>query len=482
MIVETTYGKVSGIETAAGQQYRGIPYAKPPVGELRLKPPQAPEKWEGVRDCTKFGHAAPQLHIKEVTVLKPDDVVDEDCLYLNVFTPKADEERRPVLVFLHGGAFQKASGNYNCNPEPYVESGIVVVNMNFRLGALGFLDFSGYLGDEYKESGNNGLLDVIMALRWIRENIEAFGGDSGNVTLMGQSSGAKMVASLLIMTKAQGLFDKAIVCSGGVQCIRDKATAYKTTDIFMKDAGLTKETARDILKLPWEDIVKAQTNLFAGLNLHTCGPVFDGVNFCEDDALAIIYHGHAARVPLMVGTNRDEMQLYYNLYQFHELDRKMAVRLFGANADIVLREYEKIPKDENFPKAFVHFISEYIYRGGALDLCNAYVEMGSREVFLFRNDFDRQPARAGHSTETQFVMKKYRADAEKTEEYYKLADAVVESLVSFMKTGTPASDKLPEWPPYSDKKKMMVFDLESHIEVSEDSFIAPDMPKQVYSL
>ena len=482
MVVETNYGKMKGLKTSLGEQYMGIPYAKPPVGVLRLRPPQPPETWKGIRDCTKFGNVAPQLSIKEFTVLRPDDEISESCLFLNVFTPKADCEKRPVMVFLHGGAFQKGSGNHNFKPDAYVEAGVVVVNMNFRLGALGFLDFSEYLGNDYAESGNNGLLDVIMALKWVRENIGQFGGDADNITIIGQSSGAKMVATLLIMEKAKGLFHKAIVCSGGVQCTRDKKTAYKTTDIFMKDARLTKENAVEVLTMPWEDIVKAQANLFAGLNLHTCGPVFDGINFCENDALNIIRHGKASMVPLLVGTNRDEMQLYYNAYRIYELDEKLAVRLFGNNADIVLREYRKIPKDENFQTAYVDFLTEYIYRVGALDLCDAFAEAGNKQVYLFRNDFDKQPARAGHSLETQFVMKQPRADAEKSEEYYELADAAVESIVNFMQTGTPHSSKFPAWPSYAEDKEMMVWNLKSHVERSKETYVATDMPKQVYSL
>lgn len=480
--VQTTCGTVEGLRTPLGEAYLGIPYAKPPVGALRLRPTEPPEPWEGVRSCKQFGHVAPQLFIKEFTVLRPDDVVDEDCLYLNVFTPAADTGRRPVLVFLHGGAFQKGSGNHNFRPDAYVEAGIVVINMNFRLGALGFLDFSEYLGEEYAQSGNNGLLDAIQALRWVRENVARFGGDPDNVTIMGQSSGAKMVATLLIMETAKGLFQKAIVCSGGVQCTRDRRTAWRTTEQFMRDAGLTKETAASILTMPWQDIVRAQTDLFAGLNLHTCGPVFDGVNFSEDDALGIIRHGKASMVPLMVGTNRDEMQLYYNAYPIQEFDEKLAVRLFGSNAPIVLREYGKIARDETYERTYVNFLTEYIYRSGALDLCDAYTEAGNDQVYLFRNDFDRQPARAGHSLESQFLMKMPKDNAEKSDAYYRLADAAVDAAVAFLRTGIPSAAGFPQWPSYANGKQLLVWDLESHVETAEPSWVAPDLPKQVYSL
>ncbi len=482
MVVNTVYGQVEGEAYTYGWRFLGIPYAKPPVGELRFLPPVEPEKWDGVRECTHFGNVAPQLRIKELKILEPTDVIDEDCLYLNVFTPGFDDEKRPVMVFFHGGAFQKGSGNLNFSPDEYVKQGIVVVNMNFRLGALGFLDFSEYLGSAYNESGNTGLLDMICSLKWVKKNIENFGGDPDNVTIMGQSAGAKSVSALLIMEKAKGLFDKAVVCSGGVQSIRDRETAYKTTRSFMKDAGLTKENAEKILTMPWQDIVEAQKNIFAGLNLHTIGPVFDGVNFAEDNALDIIRHKKTENIPLIVGTNRDEMKLYYNKYKFYELDEVMAVRLFGTNADIVLREYHKIPKDEHFEKAYVGFLTEYIYRNGAMGLCEAYTAAGNKELYLFRNDFDKQPDLAGHTMETQFVMKAPNPEAEKSKEYYELADGVFGSMISFMRYGKPETAKLPEWPPYYQKKEMMVWDLVSHVDVSEKSRVAEDFPEQVYKL
>ena len=481
VIVETTSGKLRGIEEQTYYKFLGIPYAKPPVGELRFKPPQALERWEGIKECTGCGPAAPQLRYKELKVLDEDAVIDEDCLYLNVYTPAIDEKKRPILVYIHGGAFQRGSGNLHFNPQTYLEQDVVIVNLNFRIGAFGFLDMSAWLGDEYRQSGNSGLLDVVMALKWLRVNAGVFGGDPDNITIMGQSSVAKMVASLLVMETAKGNFDKAIICSGGVQCIRDHATATRVAEPFMDALGLSAENAQELLTLPWQKIVEAQSALFSGLNLHTVGPVFDGINFSGSNALDIIRSGKAGNIPVLIGTNRDEMQLFCNAYRFYDLDESMARQLFADNAPIVLREFAKrVPRDEHLAANTVDFLTEYIYRDGVVKLCDAFTEAGNRNVYLFRNDFDQQPMRAAHATEEQFTMRNYGAAAEKSDAYYALADGVVESISIFLRTGAPASAALPAWPSYADGGKMLVWDLRSHVEASAPSYVAPDMPEQVY--
>lgn len=198
---------MEGMEIQGIHQLLGIPYAKPPVGALRFMPTEPAEPWTGIRSCRKLGHAAPQLYVPGLTFLKKEEPLDEDCLYLNVTTPDTTG-KLPVLCWIHGGAFQKGSATAGINPPSFAREGMVVVNMNYRLGALGFMDMSGYLGDAYRQSGNSGLLDIIEALRWVRKNIASFGGDPDNVTIMGQSAGAKLCGALIIMKKPEGCFKK----------------------------------------------------------------------------------------------------------------------------------------------------------------------------------------------------------------------------------------------------------------------------------
>ena len=483
MIIHAPCGAMEGIENAGIHQFLGIPYAKPPVGPLRFRPTEPLTPWEGIRPCQRLRHAAPQLYVPGLTSLKEDETLDEDCLYLNVTTTD-NRGKRPVLFWIHGGAFQKGSATLGINPVSLAKEGIVVVNANYRLGALGFMDFSRYLGDEYRQSGNNGLLDIIQALNWVRENIASFGGDPENVCIMGQSAGAKICATLSIMEKAKGLFRRAILCSGAVQCIRDAHTAQEIAARFMDATGLSKGQEKELLTLPWKKILKAQTHLFAGLNLHTVGPVFDGINFKEDDALSLIHHGESKGISLLMGTNRDEMNLYWHVYRVHDLDDKLAVKLFGNRSPLVMRNYKRIPNDANFHKNFVHFMTEYIYRSGDIRMAEAAAEAG-QDVYFYRLDWDRQTYKACHASETQFIMGTGSVirDVDQSDDHDRLQEAMHGAFVEFIKTGVPSAPTLPPWPKFDNAQRaMMVFDAPCHVEKAEKSKVDPDMPFKIFEL
>ncbi len=506
MIVTTPSGTVDGLQSGGLYQFRGIPYAAPPVGRNRLKPPVPVSPWSGVRSCKEYGHAAPQIPVPGLTYFQEGETFDEDCLYLNITVPStavpknenslpvkdsrqspATEEPQdllPVLFWVHGGAFQKGSANMGIDPVAFAREGLVVVAANYRLGALGFLDFSGYLGEEYCQSGNNGLLDIIEALNWTKQNIAAFGGNPDNITIMGQSAGAKLCATLTLMPKARGLFRRAVLCSGAAQCIRDRVTAQQITHRFMKDAGLTKDTAPQLLDLPWETILKAQQNLFTGLNLHTVGPVFDGINFPSDDALKLIIDGACRDIGILLGTNRDEMSLYWHIYHFHDLTLSHAYRLFGENAQQVLQDYAKIPKDDSFQDNFIHLLSEYIYRAPAVRMAQACAGAG-QNVFLYRLDWDRQPYKACHTSETQFLMghDTNLPGLDSSAEHHRLSERMHAAFINFIKTGRPDADTLPLWPAYdTERQRMMVFNETCRIIRTPEPETPYDMPFQIFKL
>jgi para-nitrobenzyl esterase len=197
----TTSGAVRGEPIAAGVAFRGIPFAAPPVGDLRYAPPAPPSRWDGVRDATTFSPICPQLQLGEMggvlAALGSGEPTDEDCLYLNVWTPAVDDARRPTMVFIHGGAFRGGSGSTPLyDGEAFARDGVVLVTINYRLHALGFLALDG-LFDGAEGTGNLGILDQIAALRWVGDNIAAFGGDPDNVTIFGESAGAMSVGTLL---------------------------------------------------------------------------------------------------------------------------------------------------------------------------------------------------------------------------------------------------------------------------------------------
>ena len=506
MVVTTPDGIIDGLEFDGLCQFRGIPYAAPPVGKNRLKPVGPVIPWKGIRSCKTYGHAAPQIPVPGLTYFQEGETFDEDCLYLNVTAPDTaipehgnslsanvtelspasvpSSRLLPVLFWVHGGAFQKGSATMGMDPAAFAKEGLVVVAANYRLGALGFLDFSRYLGEEYRQSGNNGLLDIMEALAWTKRNIASLGGDPDNITIMGQSAGAKLCAALTLMPKAQGLFRRAILCSGAAQCVRDQKTARQITDRFMADAGLTKDTAFQLLELPWEVILKAQQNLFAGLNLHTVGPVFDGVTFPGDNALNLIADGTCRDVDILMGTNRDEMNLYWHVYHFNDLTESHAFRLFGDNAPFVLRDYAKIPGDGLFHETFIHLLSEYIYRAPAVRMAHACAAAGQK-VFLYRLDWDRQPYKACHTSETQFLMGRDNnlPGLDSSAAQRQLSGKMHDAFIHFIKAGIPKADNLPPWPVYDSKNRsMMVFDEICRITGTPEPETPPGMPYQIFKL
>src|SRR5881227_538669 len=231
-IVETTSGTVRGREKNGIQDFRGIPYAAPPVGELRFRPPQPVEPWNGVRDATAFGPMAMQTQGAMETMFgAPPRPMSEDCLTLNVWTPGLDDARRPVMVWIHGGGFLFGTGATPWyDGRSFARDDIVLVTINYRLGAFGFLHIDG--------QGNNGILDQVAALEWVRDNIAAFGGDPGNVTAFGESAGAMSVGTLLGLPAAKGLFVKAIPESGAGHSAKTEAEAGAIAGEFLAEIGV----------------------------------------------------------------------------------------------------------------------------------------------------------------------------------------------------------------------------------------------------
>ncbi len=496
MIVETTLGKVEGIVNGNCEQYLGIPYAAAPVGELRFRAPADAQPWEGVRECKKYGHAAPQLYVEGLTKFRGEGEtpLSEDCLFLNVTTPKADDSRRPVLFWVHGGAFQKGSATMGIDELSFAKEGMVVVNCNYRVGVLGFMDLSEYLGEEFSTMANNGLLDIIKAMEWTKKNIANFGGDPENITVAGQSAGGKIVGFLTCCKKAKGLFNKAVLLSGAVQCLRDRGTAAAIGRQFMEDAGLNKENAKELLTMPWEEIVDKQKKIFAGLNLHTVGAVFDEENFEGRNALDIVANKTGNNVPLLIGMNRDELDLYWHVYNFHELDDFMAERLFGDYGKLVQEDIAKqvagLDKDsEEYHRAFVHWTTEYIYRTGAVQLAAAAADAG-QPVYVYQNNWEKDNIRktkngpcyhlACHASESQFIFGSGMIQGPKTPEHELQVKLMHDSVINFMKDGRPHAEGMPEWPEFNtNTRQMMVFEGEGHIERTPLPEVDPRMPHQV---
>lgn len=463
-IIETSLGRVRGEAVAGGARFLGIPFAAPPTGAHRFATPRPAEAWRGVRDARAFGPGPiqPTDGLSAQLGLLAAFEQSEDCLTLNVFAPAGGATgARPVMVWLHGGAFQTgtASGPVYEGSALARRGDVVVVTLNYRVGALGFL-----AGDR-AEAWNLGLQDQCAALRWVRDEIAAFGGDPARVTVFGESAGAGSLVALLAMPAARGLFRRAIVQSGAPEGILEREEALARRAIFLLNAGVSEESPEALLTLPPETIRKAQEaceepgprriGMFFA-------PVVDG-NWLPRPPLEAIAAGAARDVELIVGTAAEEMQLYHLLPGFAEipdaaLPHYVASRLPApddtrlARAEALLREYpaEALPGLDRFfaietdaslfvpatrlaeaqaalqPRTFMYrFTQPSPLEGGRLGACHAL------DVAFALANTRLVPAFAGDGPRVRAV----EAD---------LSGA----WARFAHSGDPASSDAP-WPPYT---------------------------------
>lgn len=335
-IVETTHGRVRGSEERGIRSFRGIPYAAPVSGEGRWRAPRAPEAWAGLRDATRAGPAAPQTGGPAAALLGllPESTA-EDCLFLNVWTPACAGPPRPVLVWLHGGGFATGSGALPVyDGSALARAGdAVVVTLNYRLAALGFLRVSELAAVEGGPPANFGLLDQIAALEWVRANAPAFGGDPDRVTLLGQSAGAMCAATLLASPRARGLASRAILQSGAASNVHSAERSERVAAVFFEELGIPARAGGSLRQAPVAAILAAQARAIARLARELEQPAFqpcvDG-DLVPRPPLEAFGRGTAARVPILIGTNLDEWK-FYGLAdpKARALDRAGLLRRFG---------------------------------------------------------------------------------------------------------------------------------------------------------
>lgn len=474
-IAETRQGTVQGIQQETIQVFKGIPFAQPPLAERRFRAPQPPLAWQGVRTATSFG-ASPIQNTNLVLEVGP---MSEDCLYLNVWTPRADTGKRPVMVYIYGGSFVSGSSSQAVyDGSAFANDGdIVVVTLNYRVGALGFLYLKEALGADYATSGNNGLLDIIAALKWVQENIASFGGDPTQVTLMGESAGAMSVATLMSMPAAQGLFARAIMESGAGQTARDAQSAALVTQRLL---AYTQKTAADLLTMSIQDLYAAQMQLLSGTSLsRDFGPVLDG-QVLEHYPLDAIQQGRAAHIPTLIGTNHHEANLFVALDpRLAQPDAEVLTRIFGSNAPAIQAAYTHAIQQKETRTAWTETLTNYQYLIPALALAAAQADQGA-STWMYRFDWSKNPIGAFHALEVPFVWQTLGQDIRSLREqlsafpqaqniHYgpddlRLTDQMHDAWIAFIRSGDPNATTPPAWPQYNSHERLtMLFNVQSQV-------------------
>lgn len=471
-IATTTGGAVRGLTRDDIQVFRSIPYAAPPVGSRRFRPPVPVEPWTGVRDATKFGPVAPQLpSLLETAMGASEPVIDEvTSLTLSVFTPGVDDARRPVMFWIHGGAFVIGTGSTPIyDGRKLAQHGdVVVVSINYRLGAFGFLHLDEIFGDEFAGSGNAGILDQVLALEWVRDNIAAFGGDPARVTIFGESAGGMSVGTLLGMPAAQGLFSQAIVQSGGGSFCRPAAEATAIARGVLAEAGI--DTVADLEAAPMDSILAAQGKVMAadkGMELPFM-PILDG-SYLPARPVDAVRDGLGS-VPTMIGTTKDEMTLFTVLdLGLGELDGnrlKTALEAsFGDRAEAVEAAYRAELGDLDHSDFLTAVATDRVFRIPAIRLAEAGLDHRATFMYLFAWE---TPVFGGKLKSCHALELPFMWDAVDTPglsiltgngpERQGIADVMHAAWISFARTGDPG------WPRYdADRRATQRFDVVTEV-------------------
>jgi len=516
--IETSYGRIRGSKGDGLSTFKGIPYAGPVAGGNRFKAAPALKPWTGVRDALKSGPPSLQSPLRP-SFGASEEMPAEDCLFLNVWTPAADGRKRPVMFYCHGGGFTIGSGG-----APYQDGSIlartwdvVVVATNHRLGLMGFLYLGELGGEEYATSGNQGLLDICAGLRWVHQNIKAFGGDPNNVMIFGESGGGAKTSCLYAMPSATPYFNKASIESGPGIRMFPRDMAAETTMMVLKLLGLQKSEWRKLMDVSGDRLLDVQAQLGkqrsggpltmnggrrgigGGGRPGGFGPVVDGT-VLPHHPFDPVAPAISKDKPLIVGYNRDETIFFFmeshNTDVFNLTEAALKQRLqkeFGAQADEVFSTYQRSRPDASPTDLYIAISTARMIGFGAITIAERkFAQQGAPVyAYIFTHESQRivpgtqHKVGAAHALEIAYKFDLIRsaekasgADPQQTAtrtmmdtdpDSIKTAENMSQMWSSFARTGHPAAKDEPYWPPYNTDKRATM-EIDAQCKVVNDPF------------
>jgi para-nitrobenzyl esterase len=485
LVVKTTKGKLRGMEENGVCVFKGVPYAGPCDGANRFKPPAKLAPWTEIRDAIEYGPQAIQNRDPNSPPGTPMVASSENCQFLNIWTPAADRKNRPVMFYSHGGGFLTGSGGSGKNPSHDGSAlaksyDVVVVTHNHRLGLMGYLYLADILGEEYASSGINGMLDIALALEWVRENIAAFGGDPGNVMSWGESGGGAKVSTLLAMPAAHGMFHKASIESGPGIRMTPPDVATATANALLKDLGLNSSEARKILEVPVDRLLEFQSK-------HGFGPVVDG-HYLPAHPFDPAAPAIAKNIPLIVGLNKDE-----TIFQSEHLPLPQATEIFNLDdaglrqriakalrdksdqVDHVLDVYRKSRPKASPTDLYIAITTGMGMWANVVKLAERKVAQQGAPVFMYVFAYESEvpvaasinyPMKSPHAMEIAFKFN-HPENSKNTgnrPERFQAARNMSHAWATFARTSNPSFEGIPRWPAYTlDTRSTMFLDAECRV-------------------
>jgi para-nitrobenzyl esterase len=485
-VVATNSGPVRGLIIDGIHSFKGLHYAAAPIGDLRWMPPQRPRPWTSVYDASDFG--APAMQLASGSIIEaPDEfgfqmhrvfttpselkLMNEDCLYLNVWSPGTDSKRRPVMFWIHGGGFAFGSGSQPIyQGEGLAKAGdVVVVSVNHRLNVFGYLHLGDAMGSQYATSGTVGMQDLVLALQWVRDNIAAFGGDPGNVTIMGQSGGGVKVSILLSMPSAKGLFHKAAIQSGPGLTVGRKAQASEGAKRLLAALNVKEGDIAALRAIPAPLILEAVARLPGAAS----GPVLDENAIVRDpftpDAPDI-----SADIPILVGWCKDEWTIFVAgepwFGHLTESDLQQRIASLGEPGQKVLAAYRQAYPEYSPTYLYVEMLSARVMIGSEI-LAARKAAKGGAPAYVYMVTWET-PVNAGsfktpHTIEIPFMLYSYdkvRAFVGPGTAPRHMADQIGGAWVAFARTGKPDHQGIPHWPAFNPSERpVMTFNTTSKV-------------------